>query len=52
MSSFCLLASMEQIPIPNQSILHLHSSDTNSLKCILERKIVLAITIIVIKTHK
>ena len=32
MRSFCLLASMELILIPNCSLLYLHSNDMNSLK--------------------
>ena len=32
MCSFCLLTSMEQIPIPNCSLLYLHSNDMNNLK--------------------
>ena len=38
MGSFCLLTSMEQIPIPNCSILHLHSYNMKFEKFILEGK--------------
>ena len=34
MCSFCLLASMELILIPNNSLLYLHSNDMNSLKSV------------------
>ena len=36
--SFCLLGSMGLIPIPNCSLLHLHSNDTNNLKSLLLKK--------------
>ena len=32
MSSFCMLASMELILIPNNTLLYLYSNDMNSLK--------------------
>ena len=51
MPSFCLLNSMELIPIPNCSLLYMHSNDMNSLKRFVFTKTVIA-TNIVIKTHK
>ena len=38
MHSFCLLASMKRILIPNCSILYLHSNDMNSLKRLFLKK--------------
>ena len=38
MNSFCLLASTELIRIPNWSLAHLHSIDTNVLKCLAMKK--------------
>ena len=47
--SFCLLASIEQILVPNCSLLYLHSNDMNSLKKLFLKRKVTAINIIVIK---
>ena len=49
MCNFCLLASMEILQ-PNCSILYLQSNDINSEKFILDKRNIIAINIIVIKT--
>ena len=38
MSSYCLLTTMEEILIPNCSLLHLHLNDTNNLKILIKKK--------------
>ena len=38
MCKFCLLTSMELIPIPNFSLLYLHSNDMNSLNSLILKK--------------
>ena len=45
MCSFCLLASMEQILIPNCSLLYLHSSDMISFKSVFLKKVIAINTI-------
>ena len=40
MYSFCLLASMELILIPNCSILYLHSNNRNSSKSLFMKKVI------------
>ena len=51
MCSFCLLSSMDLIPIPNFSLLYLDSNDMNSFKSVYLKKVT-AMNIIVINTLK
>ena len=45
MHSFCLLTSMELLPIPNFNLLYLDSNDMNNLKTLfLKKKRVIAIS--------
>ena len=52
MHIFCLLTSMELIPIPNCSLYYLHSNDIKNLKSFFLKKKVAAINITVFKKTK